>query len=81
MTLPVRFLHEHVLAGPGMERPGTRIPRQTCILASENAEKPAKFLMLFPALAAKNLQKSWAKTCQLNPFSVDRTAVIRAVNF
>ena len=49
-----------------------------CVLALENAEEPAKFLMLFPALAAKNLQKGWAKTGRLNLFFVDRVAAIRA---
>lgn len=49
-----------------------------CILALENAQKPAKFFMLLPALAAKNLQKSWARTGWLNPFFVDRVAVLHA---
>ena len=47
-----------------------------CILASENAEKPAKFLRPFPALAAKNLQKSWADL----PRSLPLTSLIGRVS-
>ena len=47
-----------------------------CILASENAGKPAILRTLLPALASKNLKKSRTNTGWLNPFFAGRVPAI-----